>query len=206
MRASHDAGEPELVYASPVGHKHPNDWSADGRHILFDANASDETTELWVLSMTGGRQAHAIESSDFQVMGGQFSPDSRWIAYTAEESGRFEVYVRRFPSGERRWRVSTDGGTQVRWRADGSELFYLDLASRLMAVEFAATDDEPAIGVPEVLFPTRMLQAPPTDYVTHEYDVTSDGERFLMSVLKDEPEPIVVVVNWFEEIGGDLPQ
>ena len=199
-RASNGMGEAQLVHGSSVPHKHPNDWSRDGRFVLFDSTASDGTDDLWVLPLAGDEDPYSLKTSPALIAGGQFSPDGRWVAYGSEESGRFEIYLQDFPEGSERWKISTDGGTQMRWRSDGKELFYLDPASKLMAVDFASdAGGEPKLGLPKELFQTRMLQNP-----RHRYDVTADGERFLMSVLAGEPSPIVVIVNWYQDIEQDI--
>jgi len=190
-RATNGIGEAELIYGSTVAHKHPNDWSRDGRFVLFDT-----IHDLWVLPMEGGGEGFAFRTGSAEIAGGQFSPDGQWVVYNSDESGRREIYLQDFPEGNGRWRISTEGGTQARWRADGNELYYLDLASKLMAVDVDfAEEGEPAFGLPIELFQTRMLQNS-----RHEYDVTADGERFLMSVLAGKPAPIVVVLNWIDDV------
>jgi hypothetical protein len=121
----------------------------------------------------------------------QFSPDENWISYSSNESGRLEVYVERFPDRGERFKVSKDGGKHARWRGDGRELFYLTLAGDMMSVpvNMNATDMAP-IGEPTVLFSTRLRD--------DDYDVTSDGQRFLVNQRLDpkSTKSLVFVQNW----------
>jgi Tol biopolymer transport system component len=134
-----------------------------------------------------------VVDSPFVKDQAQFSPDTRWVAYNAIDSGRFEVYVTSFPSGAQTVKVSSDGGVQPRWRSDGQELFYLDLAARMMAVDVTIG---PSIefGVPRVLFQTRVE---PTAYI-ETYDVARDGRRFflIVPVGTSTERSVHVVLNW----------
>ena len=91
LRASNGMGEALLMHGSSVPHKHPSDWSRDGRFVLFDSNASDGTNDLWVLPVSGDEDPYSFRTSPARIAGGQFSPDGRWVAYNSEESGRFEI-------------------------------------------------------------------------------------------------------------------
>ena len=119
------------------------------------------------------------------------------MAYTSDTSGRAEVYVRAFPSGEGPWQISTEGGDQAQWRHDGNELFYLSPARRMMAV--AVNGDGPAFKAspPKTLFRARM-RAPGIVSVRNDYVVRADGQRFLINKLVEDPAKgtITVVVNW----------
>ena len=123
-------------------------------------------------------------------MHGNFSPNGHLMAYTSNESGRFEVYVETVPRSDRRWNVSTEGGYEPRWRADGSEIYYLSEDRKLMAVSV------PSFGVPKMLFQTRV-PAGVTANRTH-YVPSRDGQRFLVNtqIGEAQPTPITVVLNW----------
>src|SRR5262249_32183426 len=134
---------------------------------------------------------------------GQFSPDSRWVAYSSDETGRFEIYVRPFPpGGDRRekWLVSNSGGMQPRWRGDGKELFYLSPNRNLMA---GPVKPEPSFQseTPHPLFETSA-QAGATPNAAFRYDVTRDGQRFLIIVPSSGVTsiPTTVVLNWQAEL------
>jgi hypothetical protein len=131
---------------------------------------------------------------------GQLSPDSHWMAYMSDESGQREVYVRPFPAGGRQWKISIAGGEQPRWRGDGQELFFLGADGKMMAVAVnamagAKRSFEP--GVPQPLFEAHLAQSPSN--TLFQYDVTSDGKRFLLDTRAASPEstPLLnVVLNW----------
>jgi Tol biopolymer transport system component len=120
----------------------------------------------------------------------------RWIAYTADESGAPEVYVRRFPGGGAKWHVSTNGGAQARWRRDGKELFFLAPDGRMMAVDVTANASTFETGTPRVLFDTGIR----TSFAgrRNHYVVTRDGQRFLVNISAEDENsaPITVVLNW----------
>ena len=123
-----------------------------------------------------------------------FSPDGRFVAYVSDESGRNEVYVRSFPNGDGKWRVSINGGAGPRWRRDGRELFYTE-GNKLMAVP-VATQLRFSPGTPAPLFENDTLQS-----FNPQYDVAADGQRFIVRerLVSEKPLAIHVVNNWFEE-------
>ena len=132
-------------------------------------------------------------------MNGKFSPDGKWVAYTSNESGRWEVYVTSFPAANGKWQTSTSGGTQPRWRADGKELYYMDPGGRMMAVPIT-TGTSFEQGAPSVLFQTdpKEIVASSERYV---YDATRDGQRFLVNtkVESADRQSMLVILNWYEE-------
>ena len=136
--------------------------------------------------------------TNFDESDGQFSPDTKCVPYQSNESGRYEVYVQRFPGPGRKVPISTNGVAQVRWRRDGKELFYVAPDERLMAVptELARDGSSIEVGAPAPLFATRIGGAVRgTD--RQQYMVSSDGQRFLMNTVIEEPaSPIIVVLNW----------
>jgi eukaryotic-like serine/threonine-protein kinase len=103
--------------------KSPLDWSRDGRFLLYSAQDPKTASDLWALPMTGDRKPLPVLHSSFDEIEGQFSPDTRWIAYASNESGRYEIYIRTFPEAGGKWQISTGGGMQPRWSRDGRELF-----------------------------------------------------------------------------------
>jgi Tol biopolymer transport system component len=136
----------------------PSDWSRDGRHLLYTESSSTKG-DLWVLNMDGDRKPVPFLQTPFDESQGQFSPDSRWIAYTSDESGQDDVYVRPFPSGAGKWKISTTGGQFPRWRHDGRELFYLSPDRKLMvAAVKAGSGLQPVfeVATPQALFETRI--------------------------------------------------
>jgi eukaryotic-like serine/threonine-protein kinase len=166
-----------------------SDWSSDGRYVLYHQAG----VKLFGLPMFGDGKPIVVLDTPFTKDQAQFSPDTRWIAYNANNSGRFEVYVTSFPRGAEEIPVSTDGGVQPRWRADGGELFFLDPESRLMSVAVRNIGDRLEFGVPRFLFQTRIEATPEVEL----YDVTGDGQRFIMMVpIESSASQMNVIVNW----------
>jgi Tol biopolymer transport system component len=168
-----------------------DDWSIDGRWIIYTAIGEKEKSNLWVLPLTGERKPFPIPSS-FNMRQGRLSPDGRWLAYVCDESGKDEVYVQAFPTPESKWQVSAHGGANPRWRRDGRELFYASLDNKLMSVPvFVNAQQVLQLGSGVVL-----------NLLSHNsYDVTPDGQRFLVSVHSEArpSTPLNVVVNWAEK-------
>ena len=141
-------------------------------------------------------------------MNGEISPDGHWLAYQSNESNQDEIYVRPFPSGDGRWPISNGGGTQPLWARNGRELFYRH-GNTLLSVPVETTATFSA-GTPTTVFEGSYF-SPPVGLAGRTYDVSPDGQRFLM--IKDAPagDPNVapasidVVLNWFEELKRLLP-
>jgi Tol biopolymer transport system component len=114
------------------------------------------------------------------------------VAYASDESGRFEVYVRTFPEPGGAWRISTAGGNFPAWSPDARELFYLAPDGRLMAVSLKLEAEAIEAGPPRPLFSPTIV-----DTTSHPYDVSPDGQRFLISGPPEgPPQPLAVIVNW----------
>jgi serine/threonine protein kinase/Tol biopolymer transport system component len=175
----------------------PTDWSADGKFILFHAAFRQTGYDLWILPTTGDRKPWPFIRTKGDDLHGRFSPDGRFVAYSSTESGRPQIYVQSFPDGEGRWQVSTDGGAEPRWRADGRELYFLAPDRRLVAVP-VTTSPSFEHGAPTPLFSTRVSEF--SNPFRTSYAVARDGQRFLIDTLSENsPMPsITVVVNWPE--------
>jgi eukaryotic-like serine/threonine-protein kinase len=172
----------------------PDDWSPDGKFIVYTRNDQKTKEDLWVLPMTGNRQPHPLLQSEFNEGQAQFSPDGKWIAYSSDETGTREVYLQPFPASGDKRRVSTGGGESPRFRRDGHELFYISGDRKIMAVEIklgAAFEAR----APVALFETHLLIEAA---FTRSYAVSGDGQRFLVNSAGDgtDKTPISVVVNW----------
>jgi Tol biopolymer transport system component len=182
-----------LVKSSEV--KLADDWSPDGRFLLYDSDNEKTGRDLWALRLAD-RKTFPVLVTEFNEHWGKFSPDGKWIAYASNETGRSEIFVRAFspddPGKSAKWHISTGDGGFPRWRADGKELFYLG-AKQMMAVPVTpGTSGQFGAGIPRVLFPTRAMVGNISSYVA-----TSDGQRFLVNEEEEVlPGPATVVLNW----------
>ena len=184
----------ELLLESPLA-KHAQTWSPDGRFLVYATFEPATKGDLWLLPMVGDRTPVPLLRTEFNDEQVSISPDGRWFAYTSNESGREEVYVQLFPPAGAKWQISTGGGGDGRWQADGKELFYIAADRRLMAVAVKG-DTTFEAGVARPLFDTGMT--PHWGEARNHYDVSRDGKRFLFMtpVDDDRSSPFTVVVNW----------
>ena len=191
LKPSNGATAEELLLETPQT-KGANDWSSDGKFILYSSLDPKTGQDLWVLPMTGERKPQIFLKTVFDERNGQFSPDRRWIAYESNESGQSEVYVRPFPGPGGQWQISAGGGVQPRWKSDGRELYYIALNGKLMAAPIALQADAVEPGTPLALFPTRGV----VTTARQQYDVAPDG-RFLFNVEpEDATQSITLLLNW----------
>ena len=144
--------------------------------------------------MSGERTARMLADTPFVEDQSQVSTDGRWIAFNSDESGRWEVYVARFPEFTDKRQVSSAGGMQPRWRRDGGELYYLSLDGDVMAADIADAGPQGGLaGAPRPLFQTHLSPSPNVP----QYDVTADGTRFLvLEPARSGGEPVTFVLNW----------
>jgi serine/threonine protein kinase/Tol biopolymer transport system component len=166
------------------------DWSRDGKHVLFRKG-----NELWHLS----RPEHATKpllQAKWTVRNAQSSPDGRWMAYASNETGSMQVYVSPFLNGNGKWQVSSAGGQEPKWRQDGKELFYLSADGKMMAVA-VKTGASFEASSPVALFQTHRRQ-PVSSQDVFSYDVSGDGQKFLILTKVDEANaaPLSVLLNW----------
>ena len=164
-------------------------------YVAFDSGER-VTADIWVLPLTGDRKPFPFLTSGFQESQPRISPDGRWMAYVSNESGRDDVYVSSFPTAGGKMPVSTSGGVQPRWRADGKELFYLSPDQKLMAVPLEG-GSQLNTGTPQALFDVRVVpRGSEEPYAYYQYDVTADGQRFVICALPEGTTiPITVVLN-----------
>jgi Tol biopolymer transport system component len=181
----------------------PHSWSPDGQFLAFMELNPTTQRDIWVLRLSD-RKAEPFLRTVFDETVPRFSPDGRWLAYISNETGRYEVYVQPYPGPGGKWQISTEGGTEPQWNLNGRELFYRN-GGKMMAVDIAAQSGFSA-GTPHMLFEGKYEPAPvPGD----NYDVSPDGQRFLMVKPVEQeqaaPTQINVVLNWFEELKQKVP-
>ena len=160
------------------------DWSPDGKVISFIRDA-----DLWAVRLDGDRTPVRIAQTKGNDRRGRFSPDGKWIAYESDFSGRFEVYVQRFPPTAERVQVSVDGGGSAYWRSNGKELYFSASDRTIMAVDVTLGSTFQA-GTPRRLFDVPGL------INNRRFVVTPDGQQLLVPVLKADPLPITVILDW----------
>ncbi|MGB6432012.1 MAG: hypothetical protein WBF06_15635, partial [Candidatus Acidiferrales bacterium] len=191
-KAASGIGESQLVFGSKDQQKSVNDWSADGRFVVYDDTGSP--TSLWILPLFGDRKPLPFVQDAYSAREAFFSPNGRYIAYTSSDSGIFEIYVQTFPDRTGKWQVSTGGGTHPQWRRDGKELYFVS-GSKLMAVDVDTAGSQFQAGIPKPLFEADFLSS---SYSPAVYAPTADGQRFLavIPVPQQAIPAITVVTNW----------
>ena len=187
--------EPLRVYDKPGAWANPASWSPDGEILVLELDGF-AGSDLGILRRKD-KKIEPLLTGPFNERSPMISPDGRWLAYVSNESGRDEVYVRPFPGPGARWTISSSGGSVPRWSSHSRELFYRE-GPKLMAV---AVQMSPVFSAsrPTVLFENAGLLS--------DFDVTADGQRFVMIETSAEPAPtqIEVVVHWFEELKRKVP-
>jgi len=181
----------------------PHSWSPDGQLLAFTEVHPSTGNDIWVLPLKD-RKPQPFLRTPYSEGAPRFSPDGRWLAYASTESGRNEIYVQPYPGPGGKWQISAEGGTEPVWNPNGRELFYRS-GDRMMAVEIT-TQPSFAAGRPRILF--EAGQYLPTPAVSPNYDVSPDGQRFLMLKAPEQeaaPTQINVVLNWFEELKRRVP-
>jgi Tol biopolymer transport system component len=194
---------PEELLLSTTGFFVPHQWSMDSRFIVYTQSVPTTQRDVFVLPVPpspGDGKPIAFLHSEFNEIQGQLSPDSRWMAYTSDESGQREVYLQPFPAANNKRRISVAGGEQPRWRRDGKELFFVAGNGSMMAASVNIAKDSLEIGALEPLFETHMLGLGVN--VAFSYDVTADGKQFLVNTTADAGSaPLTVMINWISGFG-----
>ena len=191
-----DAGSDETTLAAMPTSERVSDWSHDGQYILYSLQHPRNGHDLWYLKRNadGRWESYPLLETSFNEKCPKLSPDGRFVAYLSDESGRNELYVRPFPTGGRKWPISSGGAAQIRWSRRSGELFYTE-AHTLIAVG-ARTMPEFAVGATTRLFSHAGF----TDVADSNYDVSADGQRVLLPEKVETEEPMIhVVQNWFAE-------
>jgi Tol biopolymer transport system component/predicted Ser/Thr protein kinase len=175
------------------------DWSKDGRYLLY-REETPTGRDLMALPLEGDRKPITVVKTGFLESTGAISPDGHWVAYASNDSGAYQLYVQAFPgegSGPKgRWQISNGTAYDVKWRGDGKELYYqtADGSGKVMAAAIQTGPEGVRAETPRVLFTADFLQQG-----LHQFDVTSDGNRFLMMLnppAENNADRLTVVTNW----------
>ncbi|HSN68931.1 MAG TPA: protein kinase [Thermoanaerobaculia bacterium] len=192
---SNGAGSPEVLFTEKgIAFAGLTDWSADGRYLFFHATPSKGgALDAGYYSFESKKKEFYLQSA-FADSAPRLSPDGRWLAYQSNESGKPEIMVQTFPSPSGKWQISTAGGSQPNWRADGKELYFMSADEKIMAVDIAAGTDSFEASVPEPLFAIRPKEG------GWSYDCSPDGQTFVLNqpLTEVSPAPVTVVINWTE--------
>jgi Tol biopolymer transport system component len=206
VKAADGSGQIRSLAMGDASGKGVPHWSPDGKYIAYFVNGSGRTFDLGYLSLADNAEPAFLFKTPFHENEPAISPDGRYIAYTSNESGRYEVYVSPFPEGDGRWVVSVNGGMHPKWNGQGDELFYKEVDA-LMVVT-VDTRLEFKAGTPQKLFDNDEVDIRLYDTygpLSGVYDVTADGQRFVMFESLEEETNLVVVLNWFEELKRLVP-
>jgi serine/threonine protein kinase len=192
-------GDDRLLLETP-DIKYAQSWSRDGRFLLYSTLSAQTGLDIWALPLNRDQKPFAVAQSSAAEDLGQFSPDSRWVAYQSNASGRFEIYVQSFPAPSIQTKVSVAGGVQPRWSHDGRELFYVAPDGQMMSAPIDMRD--PGIltaGPPAALFSARLVEdGNSIGREIPQYDVGPDGRFLLVSPPEEKaPPPLIrVILNW----------
>jgi len=193
-QAADGSGRSELLSRLPF-EQWPTDVSRDGRLLAFYGQPKGQGYGIWTVTLDGAAKTEEVLSSTGVLRGARFSPDGRWLAYASDETGRFEVYVRPFPSLQAKWAVSSEGGVSPAWSPDGKELFFRN-GSRMMVADVKSSPAFSA-GAPRVLFEGPFAVDLAGDI---DYDVAPDGKHFLMMLVARASQPrLRVHTQWAPE-------
>lgn len=175
-------------------------WTRDRRYALLLRIGAQGETDIAAVATADEPREVRVANSQYAETEGQFSPDGRWVAFVSNESGRPEVYVQSFPDARARTQVSTAGGAQVRWSADGREISYVAPDGRMMTVSIALGGASPEVKVPVALFQTHLASGVNVLGNKPQYAVARAGRFLLNTAIESASPPIVVAVNWMKKL------
>jgi Tol biopolymer transport system component len=193
-KLSDGSGTDEVLLEGTEQPRWPTDWSPDSKSLIY-SELRQGVTALSVLPLSGERKPYPFRQSNFNEAYARFSPSGKWVVYCSDESGEDKIYVVPFLGPGGKWQVSPGGGCRPRWRRDGKELFYLSSDNKEMAAEVKASGLNFEAGAVHTLFEARLSST------FESYDVTADGQRFI--VVEDKGETgtaITLFANWDAEL------
>jgi Tol biopolymer transport system component len=209
-RAADGTGSEERL-GEGTGTRIPTAFSPDGKWLLFHQNVAGTLLDVLRLETAGSHAVQSILQTQFSERNAEVSPDGRWLAYQSDESGIQQVFVRPFPDVQAgRWQVSTDGGVHPAWSPSGRELFYLGVDDGLLRSVAVSPAGTFTASRPATVMRKPYFVPVPTWSTVRSFDVSPDGDRFLM--IKDEDAPaqadraeVIVLLNWHEELKRRVP-
>ena len=194
--ANSEAGE-EILLPNPGGNAIPLDISEDGKQLVYSATGGETRDDLWIVPLQGEHKAVKYLGGPYDERHAQFSPNGKWMAYSSDESGQFQIYVERIPATGTQRQISIAGGTRPRWRHDGTELYYIAADSKLMMVPVKFGADTFEFGAPQRLFERPVPGGGPRQI---GYQPTKDGTKFLALIPAESTKvatPTVTIwMNW----------
>ena len=205
LRAADGSGD-AVQLTDFEGNVSTTSWSRDGRLLFFRSAGNSTGFDIGVVRIDSENTLHGREDIEivlgapYDELASSLSPDGRWLAYTSNETGQYEVYVRPFPSLDGKWQISTEGGSEPLWAPDGRELFYRSGPAMMTVSVPDAAEFVP--GKPSLLF-EGTYSLDPFGRDSHNYDVAPDGSFVMIS--DTAPRQIYVVLNWFEELERLVP-
>ena len=192
----------KLLYKSDQS-KGATDWSANGRFVLFNSADPKTNRDMWALPLSRGGIPFVTLKTPFEERWAQLSPESRWLVYMSNESGRREVYVRAFAEANvagrhtgGQWQVSNVGGIFPRWAPNGREVYYIGPKGEMMAAAITVAGDDLEVGTPSVLFQTQIVGGGVDNGQGLQFDVARDGRFLINSVVQGPSTPITLVHSW----------
>jgi eukaryotic-like serine/threonine-protein kinase len=191
-----DGSGPEKTLIPGNNYRFPG-WSPDGKYLTYIWGEGENMTALWIMPVGGGKPVAIVQAPSAQsnIILYRVSPDSRWVAYTSDESGQGELYITSFPEGKGKWRVSANGAAFPAWSGNGRELFYKDFNDEFYACPVTPKGTEMQVGTPEHLFHATN----PAFGVS--FDAAADGKRLLVNLSEDETSaPLKFVSDWTAEL------
>ena len=180
---------------------YPGGLTPDGESLVFMRSTQQTSFDIEMLSLRNPTQRRPLLNSAAYESGARLSPDGRWLVYVSNESGQNDVYLRPFPALDRRWTISTQGGTQPVWNPNGREIFYRS-GDKMMSVEVTTSSDI-KLSNPRRLFEQRYAFG--AGITIPNYDVTRDGQHFIMVKEEAGAGRLNVVFNWFTELNRLAP-
>lgn len=195
-KPANSAGMEELLLHA-ANNATPYDISPDGKLLVYSVAGANTKDDLWLLPLQGDHKPVKYLDSPFEERLAQFSPDGKWMSYTSDQSGQFQVYVQPIPATGAKRQISTIGGSGPRWRRDGKELFYVSAALKLMAVPVKLGGATFDFGAPQQLFDRSLYVGPGRQF---GYQPSADGRKVLTLVPTEgeaaAPPPVTVRLNW----------